>query len=180
MVELNTSRLSLQPLELGHAEDLLNYRSDAEINKYQGWIPDSIEGVRDFIKNKVATTFDIPDTWFQFAIITKEDKKLVGDLGVHFIDEDNTQAELGCSLDKQYHGNGFALEAMNAVIDYLFNTLNKHRIHASVDPRNISSVKLIDNLGFRKEAHFRESLFLNNEWVDDVIYAQLKSEWFKK
>lgn len=180
MLELNTNRLILRPLEIEHAEDLFSYRSDKEINKYQGWIPANIEDVRDFIKNKVATTIDVPDTWFQFVIITKEDNKLVGDLGVHFIDEDKAQSELGCTLDKQYHGNGYALEAMNDVIDFLFNKLNKHRIHASVDPRNISSVKLMEKLGFRKEAHFRESLFLNNEWVDDVIYAVLKSEWSKK
>ena len=180
MLELTTGRLLLRPLELVHAEDLFSYRSDVEINKYQSWIPDGIEEVRDFIKNKVATTIDVPNTWFQFVIITKEDNKLVGDLGVHFIDEEKAQAELGCTLDKQYHGKGFALESMNAVIDHLFNTMNKHRIHASVDPRNISSVKLMENLGFRKEAHFRESLFLNNEWVDDVIYAQLKSEWSMK
>ena len=177
MLELNTSRLLLRPLQLDHAEGLFSYRSDAEINKYQGWIPDDIEDVIDFIKNKVAKTFDEPETWFQFVIIDKEKNKLVGDLGVHFIDNDNTQAELGCTLDKQYHGKGFALEAMKVVIDNLFHKLNKHRIHASVDPRNISSVKLMENLGFREEAHFRESLFLNNEWVDDVIFAQLKSEW---
>lgn len=180
MLELNTSRLLLRPLELEHAEDLFSYRSDTEINKYQGWIPDGIEEVQDFIKDKVATTIDVPNTWFQFVIIIKEDKKLVGDLGIHFLDEEKTQAELGCTLDKQYHGKGFALESMNVVIEHLFSTLNKHRIHVSVDPRNISSVKLMKNLGFRKEAHFRESLYLNNEWVDDVIYAQLKSEWSKK
>jgi RimJ/RimL family protein N-acetyltransferase len=180
MPVLTTSRLILRPVELEDAEELFSYRSDAETNKYQGWIPASLEEVHEFINNKVAKTFDVPDTWVQFVIINKEDNKLIGDLGVHFIDEDKTQSELGCTLDKQYHGHGFALEAMKVVIDYLFNNLNKHRIHASVDPRNINSVKLMENLGFRKEAHFRESLFLNNEWVDDVIYAILKPEWVNR
>jgi len=32
-------------------------------------------------------------------------------------------------------------------------------------------------LGFRKEAHFIESIFKNGEWLDDIIYAILKKEW---
>nr|WP_321487069.1 GNAT family protein [uncultured Draconibacterium sp.] len=72
---------------------------------------------------------------------------------------------------------GFATEAAKAVINYLFCELKKHRITASIDPENIASVALLEKLGFRKEAHFRESLFLNDKWVDDVIYALLAREW---
>jgi len=177
MPTLNTSRLTLRPLTLVDAEEIFNYRSDAIVNQYQGWIPENIEEVIDFIKNKVSPTIDIADTWFQFVIISNKDGKVIGDLGVHFIDKEKSQAELGCTINKEYHGKGFATEAMAEIISYLFKDLNKHRIHASVDPRNIASVKLMETLGFRKEAHFKESLYLNNEWVDDVIYGLLQSEW---
>lgn len=46
-----------------------------------------------------------------------------------------------------------------------------------VDTRNTSSIRLIERLGFRKEAHFKKSYYLRREWVDDVIYAKLKTEW---
>ena len=179
MLELNTRRLNLRPLTIEYAEEIFKYRSDSVTNQYQGWIPTTIDEVADFINNKVSPVFDKADTWFQFVIISNSDGKLIGDLGVHFIDEEKSQAELGCTLDKKYFGNGFAMEAMNEVISYLFKKLNKHRIYASVDPRNIGSVKLMENLGFRKEAHFKKSLFLNGEWVDDVIYGLLKSEWHR-
>ncbi|MCH2196363.1 GNAT family protein [Kordia sp.] len=32
-------------------------------------------------------------------------------------------------------------------------------------------------MNFRKEAHFKQSLFIKGTWVDDVVYAVLKSEW---
>jgi RimJ/RimL family protein N-acetyltransferase len=66
---------------------------------------------------------------------------------------------------------------MKITMDYLFNTLNKHRITGSVDPKNSDSIKLLERLNFRKEAHFKESLFINGEWVDDIVYGILKSEW---
>ena len=85
-------------------------------------------------------------------------------------------AELGCTLHKDYQKKGYATEALKAIVDYLFGRLDKHRIIASVDPRNTASIQLIERLGFRKEAHFKESYYLRGDWVDDIIYAQLKTE----
>lgn len=176
-MELQTSRLLLRKLEINDAEAFFAYRSDAETNQYQGWIPYAIEDCRFFIKNKVAKEFNTPGTWYQFAIILKENGALIGDIGVHFLDEDGFQAEIGCTIAKLYHKNGFANEALGEVINCLFHTFGKHRITASVDPANHASIRMIEKLGFRKEAHFKESIFWNGKWVDDVIYALLRKEW---
>ena len=40
------------------------------------------------------------------------------------------------TLSLEYQCNGYATEAIIGVIDYLFSNLKKHRITASVDPRN--------------------------------------------
>ena len=53
----------------------------------------------------------------------------------------------------------------------------RHRIQASVDPRNVASMALLRSLGMRQEAHFRESLWLQDAWVDDVVFAMLAREW---
>lgn len=45
------------------------------------------------------------------------------------------------------------------------------------DPKKIDSIKLEERLGFRKEAHFKKSLLIKGKWVDDIIYAILKTEW---
>jgi RimJ/RimL family protein N-acetyltransferase len=75
---------------------------------------------------------------------------------------------------------GYATEALTKIVDYLLNDLNKHRIIASIDPANSDSIRLIERLGFRKEAHFIKSLFFRGEWVDDLIYAILAHEWKNK
>ncbi|WP_430813086.1 GNAT family N-acetyltransferase [Carboxylicivirga sp. RSCT41] len=176
-IELRTERLILRPVATEDAHAMFNYRSDSETNKYQGWIPDTINDVYDFLR-KVSQEINRADTWFQLAIIEAESSMLIGDLGIHFIGDE--QAELGCTLAKNKHGNGYAAEAMRVVMDYLFNTLGKHRIIGSVDPQNIKSIGLLDRLGFRKEAHFLESLLIDGKWVDDVVYATLKREWNKQ
>lgn len=122
----------------------------------------------------------MPGIWSQFVIIRKENLELIGDIGVHFLASDAFQVEIGCTLNKNHQGKGYATEALTETINYLFDVLNKRRIVASIDPRNQPSISLFERLGFRKEAHFRESLFINGEWVDDLVYAILKDEWKAK
>lgn len=178
--EINSKRLLLRAVKLEDAEAIFKYRSDAITNQFQGWIPSTIEDVHNFIENRVSSTIDIVDTWYQFAIIKKDNYELIGDLGIHFLDSDKKLVEIGCTLNKNEHGKGYATEALKETIDYLFNTLNKHRIVTSIDPENIKSIELVERLGFRKEAHFKESILINGKWVDDLVYAMLKSEWTQK
>lgn len=179
-IEINTERLLLRSIRLNDAIKIYEYRSDSIINQYQGWIPKTINDVNDFIKNKISSTIDLIDTWYQFVIILKENNVLIGDIGIHFLDSDKKQVELGCTIDKNHQGKGYSTEALKGTINYLINELNKRRIVTSIDPRNIKSIGLVERLGFRKEAHFKESILLNGEWVDDLVYAILKDEWNDK
>lgn len=179
-VEIKTDRLLLRSIKLNDAEAIFKYRSDAVSNQYQGWIPTTIDDVNDFIKNRVSLIIDMADTWYQFAIVKKDSGELIGDVGIHFIGSDNNQAELGCTLGKKHFGFGYATEALRETTNYLFNELNKHRIVTSIDPKNIKSIKLVERLGFRKEAHFKESILIDGVWVDDLVYAILKDEWINK
>jgi RimJ/RimL family protein N-acetyltransferase len=179
MMPIETDRLTIRLAEPHDAEAIYSYRCDPIENQYQGWFPASAEEVRDYISHMPAT-FDRAGICFQFAIITIDENRLIGDMGIIFTNQDNMQAEIGCMLHKDYQGKGYATEALKAMVKYLFSTLNKHRIIASVDPRNRNSIRLIERLRFRKEAHFRESYYLRGEWVDDMVYSLLSREWTDK
>jgi len=174
---IQSNRLILRPITAEDAEAVFGYRSNAVVNQFQGWIPETIADVHDFIRNKVSLVIDQPDTWFQLAIIKKDNGELIGDIGIHFLESDSLQVEIGFTLDCNQHGKGFATEALTEILKFLFLKLNKHRIITSIDPRNEKSIKVVERLGMRKEAHFRKSLLINNEWVDDLVYAILKEEW---
>lgn len=175
-MQLETDRLLIRPITLADADDLFAYRSDAKANKYQGWIPKTREDAVQFIA-KCSPSFNKPETWFQVIIIEKEAQEIIGDIGIHFFGSENKQVELGCTLNKSFQNQGFATEALKGVVSYLFTTLKKHRIIISIDPQNISSIRLVERIGFRKEAHFIESLWINGQWVDDIIYALIEKDW---
>ncbi len=172
--EIKSERLILRAVQSSDLKALFRYRSDSETNKYQGWIPTTTQEVEEFLGN-VATEINLPNTWFQYVIIDTQTMNIVGDVGIHFLDE--YQSEIGCTLEKNKQGLGFATEALTAVIEYLFTNLSKHRIIGSIDPCNSKSIRLLERLGFRKEAHLKESILINGKWKDDIIFAILKKEW---
>ncbi|MCY1661966.1 GNAT family N-acetyltransferase [Chryseobacterium sp. SL1] len=176
---LETERLLIRDLTLDDKQAVFNYRSDAEANKFQGWIPETLEDVEQFIERN-NKEFNQPESWYQVLITEKDSKAVIGDIGIHFFGSENLQAELGITLNKDFQGRGFASEALKGVINFLFGDLKKHRIMASIDPENIDSLKLMERIGFRKEGHFVKSLFWKNNWTDDVIYALLREEWSKE
>ncbi|MBB4034981.1 RimJ/RimL family protein N-acetyltransferase [Dysgonomonas hofstadii] len=176
MINIRTGRLTVRLARPDDAEAIYSYRSDFIENKYQGWFPYSEQEVRDYMAS-MPQTLDVAGVCFQFAIVEVDTDRLIGDMAVIFTNHDLMQVEVGCTLDKNFQGKGYAAEALKAMVNHLFIELKKHRVIASVDPRNTASIRLVERLGFRKEAHFKESYYLRGEWVDDVIFALLRKEW---
>ena len=67
-------------------------------------------------------------------------------------------------------------EAVNAVVDLVFNSLMAHRIVAEIISGNEASVRLAERVGFRKEAHFVQSILFKGEWRDEIVFSILRNE----
>jgi RimJ/RimL family protein N-acetyltransferase len=172
-----TRRLKLTPLVASDAPAMFAYRSDPEVCRYQSFEPGTLGDVEAFIGSLQSHAFDSAGTWFQFAIRLQESGQLIGDLGTYFDADDPSQVEIGFTVAPACQGHGYGTEAVIGVLDYLFGPLDKHRVFASVDPRNARSVALLKRVGMRQEAHFLKSLWFKGEWVDDLVFGILASEW---
>lgn len=86
--------------------------------------------------------------------------------------------EIGYVLNRDYWGNGYAAEGCKALIQQAFSN-GIHRIYAECDPENISSWKLLEALGFWREAHFMQNVYFWKDegerpiWKDTYVYALL-------
>lgn len=174
---LVTPRLILRRLEPADAGVIHAYRADPEVARYQSWEPASAEEVEDYIKRLQGVALLTPGAWFQLGIVRRDTGELIGDCGIHARADEPRQVELGITLAPAAQRQGFAAEAMSALLDYLFTRTETHRVCCSVDPRNRSCLRLLEKIGLRREAHLVESLFLKGEWVDDVVFGVLRQEW---
>ena len=175
-IQLETERLLLRSVREEDVPAIYAYRSRADVGKYQTRYR-RLADARRLIKRVRAIALNTPNTWHQLAVIEKRGGGLIGDLGMHFTGKENRQAEIAYTIAPAYQGKGYATEAVLRMMGFLFGKLRKHRLVATADPRNKSSIKLMERVGMRREAYFRKSFWTGKEWTDDVLYALLKEEW---
>jgi RimJ/RimL family protein N-acetyltransferase len=88
------------------------------------------------------------------------------------------QAEIGWILDPAHQGQGYASEAVRALLAHCFEDLGLHRVTAICFTDNEASWRLMERVGMRRESHsVRESLHRSRGWLDSYTYALLEDEW---
>lgn len=156
----------------------MSYRNDPLVAKYQSWsLPYSNEKAQAFIDEMEDNHAPKQGQWLQLAIELKETGKLIGDVAFCIKEDDIRQTVIGFTIDSNYWKLGFATEALTSLLDYLFEDINLHRIVADCDTENIGSWKTLEKLGFRREAHFVESLLIDGKYTSEYHYGLLQREW---
>ncbi|GAA2660164.1 GNAT family N-acetyltransferase [Paractinoplanes durhamensis] len=173
---ITTERLILRRFRPADAPVLADYRSDPDVARYQSWdAPFPLLKAEAAVASFMESSPDIPG-WFQYAIERIEDRRLIGDVAVRMHDN-RKQAEIGFSLATAYQKQGFATEAVRAVLDRLFRLQGLHKVTGECDARNVASAGLMERLGFTREGTLRQQTFIKGEWTDDLIYGVLATEW---
>ena len=86
-------------------------------------------------------------------------------------------AELGWTFDPAFGGQGYATEAVRALIGLCFGQLGLRRLHADCFFDSEPSWRLMERVGLRRELHsVRESLHRTRGWLDGLSYALLADE----
>jgi RimJ/RimL family protein N-acetyltransferase len=93
-------------------------------------------------------------------------------------DARGVQAELGWALRPEDMGQGYATEAVEALLRICFEGLGLRRVTANCLAANTASYRLMERLGMRREAHtVKDALHPSGDWVDGYSYALLAEEW---
>jgi RimJ/RimL family protein N-acetyltransferase len=171
-------RIVLRRFRREDLDAFVAYRNDPEVARYQSWSACSEGEGRHFIAEMQKSEPGQRGEWYQFAIALKSTDALIGDCALGMKGEDERQAELGYTLARAYHGQGYASEAITTLLGYVFGELKLHRLIAQVDCRNDPSVKLLERLGFRREAHFLQNFWFKGAYSDEYLYAMLQQEYF--
>lgn len=152
------------------------WMSDPEVVAYQLYEPRSREVVAEKVAEySKALLLEKTDDYIQPAIVL--DGVVIGAIYFKLHSADDSTAEIGWALNREYHGMGYAFEAAQAMLRVGFEKVGLHRIFAELDPRNAASVALCTRLGMREEAFFVEHMWFKGAWADTGIYAMLDREW---
>ena len=149
-VILETDRLILRAWKITDLDDLFEYASINGVGEKAGWEhhkskDESLEILKMFIDEKKV-----------FAIVLKENQKVIGSIGIEECREDldtNLEnllgRELGYVLSKNYWNRGIMTEAVSKVIEYCFKILKLNYLIATYFNYNIESKKVLEKLNFK-------------------------------
>ncbi len=146
-MKIKTDRLIIREYTHADADELLALFSSPETTPHSDWYLMTPEAVSVFLDNAVARQSDQPRGYFSFAITDKYSGEYWGHISLR-CNEDITHGEIGRTIKVHLRNKGYATEALQAVIEFAFDSLRLTHILAVLHKDNISSIKSLEKAGF--------------------------------
>jgi RimJ/RimL family protein N-acetyltransferase len=160
-----------------------------DIPKFVEWLNDP--DVRTGLLLYLPLSLDAEQKWFdnmltmpaeeQPLVIEIQDQdewKMIGNIGLHKIDQRCRSAEVGIFIgEKSLWNQGYGTKAMQLILKHGFETLNLNRIMLDVFADNLGAIRAYEKCGFVHEGRKREAAYKNGIYVDILIMGILRSEW---
>ena len=158
---IETTRLRLRPLTEADCAAFLDYYMDANAAAFLGGhiTLSEAEALQVFRGNCLT-----PLTW---GVERKADGLLIGDIHLGDLVE-LYLAQIGYLIHRDARRQGYAAEAVSAVLGYVFTETSIGRVRALALPRNKASLRLLESCGFRREALLRDGDYGGR--VEDILY----------
>lgn len=132
---------------------------------------------REYTLEEIKTQIIEDTSREDYAICLNETKEMIGELSILDIDSPNHAAVFRISMNHTNHtGKGFGTEAMELIINHVFNDLKLNRLQLEVFSHNVRGIRAYEKVGFVKEGILREALFYQGNYPDEIIMSILKSD----
>lgn len=150
-----TDRLTLRRSEPGDAEAISAYRSDPAVHVHQGWGDTGADHVRDEIIEMARRLPGELGGWVQFSVLAGD--TLVGDVGLSPAGDDEPGVvKVGYTIAPEHQGQGYATEAVRALVGYAFEVLGARIVRAYADEDNVRSTAVMRKAGLTLVDRFEE------------------------
>jgi len=174
---IETERLILRAWNLNDVDDVVDGLNNLNVSKWMSVVPYPYtkKDAEDFIKNSIETKA------YNFAIVLKENNKVIGGTQLRNIDLVQGTAHGGIWINEKYHGHGYGREAWGARIKYAFEVLGLRRLENGFFDGNEKSWKMQQSFGYKIEGTKRQryKCLSTGKIVDEHITGLLKEEWIK-
>ena len=174
MIYYETDRLILRNYQIDDVSDFYEYMSLEFTALHEDFEPYSLEKSEDTVKQRLNN-----DRYL--AVVLKGNGKVIGDLT--YREEDYGTYDIAYDFNEKYGKKGYATEACKALVNHIFEVENARRLYAGVNEGNENSWRLLERLGFRREAYCIEDVSFKKDengnpiYINSYYYALLRREW---
>ncbi|MGY8827169.1 MAG: GNAT family N-acetyltransferase [Candidatus Latescibacterota bacterium] len=173
---IETPRLLLRKMRAKDVDALYALFSDPQVSRYYDLATfqsrDEAKQLIESFLQRYARRIGL-----RWAIAHKDTPdQLIGTCGYNIWFQEAHRAVLGYDLLPAHWRQGIMGEALSAVLDLGFSSMQLHRVEALTFPENIASRRLLDRLGFGEEGVLRDYQYLHGRYQSMAIYALLAQE----
>jgi [ribosomal protein S5]-alanine N-acetyltransferase len=179
-IVLESPRLTLRPLSEADADSIAALANDWDVTKYMIVLPYPYEPKHaiEWIKRHADGLEAGREIHWGITRRGNDGSpgELLGVIGVH-LESPHHRASFGYWLGKRHWGHGFATEAAQAVVRYVFDVLRLNRLWAEHMPDNPASGRILKKIGMKQEGVLRRHIYKWETYHDSVVYGMLREDY---
>jgi len=178
--KFETQRLILRKPRMNDAQRIKDIFGDIRIlrNIVPAPYPYQLKDAKKFIEGQIKK-WEKSD--YLFLLELKSEKKIIGAMGLHDINNFSGKAETGSWIGMKYQKKGYITEAKIAVNDFAFNKLKLRKLVSPVFSGNKASNATQKRIGYKLEGRLRKNdkCKATGKTHDTNLYGLLKEDWKK-
>lgn len=174
--QIETERLILRRFTVEDAPKMYeNWASDDEVAKYVTWSAHAnVEATTELLKMWVKGYEE--ENQYNWCMVLKENGEPIGNISVVAIKEQVQSMVIGYCIGRSYWQRGYTSEALQAVMNFLFDEVGVNRVEAAHDARNPHSGQVMKKCGMLYEGTRIEAGWNTSGLFDVVCYGLTKKQ----
>ena len=173
---LNGTVVTLRELRTSDAKSLFAMLTPEEVSRFISPPPSTVEGFKGFIawtlRQRTAGVYSC------FAVTLKGSDTAIGIFQVRETEPGFGSAEWGFAIGSAFWGTGAFQDGAELILEFAFETLGVHRLEARAAVLNERGNGALLKTGAVQEAILRKSFLRNGQYLDQVLYAIIKDDWY--
>jgi len=167
-------RIYLSPLDIEDYQTITKWMNDETLSSGIGNITKLISELSE--KNWIETV--CKNCEYHFAVVNKEDDKLLGIYGLEEKDSVSRRFHVGGFIgEPDNRGKGYGTEALKLITKFAFEILNAQSLFSDINSFNLVSVKAAEKSGYKKVGTFRKSVYYNMEYHDSILIDIIREDY---
>lgn len=171
-----TERIRIRKLLKSDIEDLVDLYSDEEVFEHEFDYPRNLSEVEYTVETILDEYTLLEKSVHRYVVEYKSNHKVIGTISWEFKDPEGLVCEIGGCLRSDFFDKGIGTEVFKVLLEFLFGQ-NTIRVFCSCSANNARAIRVVEKLGFEKEGHIKMAIFLNGEYIDEVYYGLMKSNY---
>jgi [ribosomal protein S5]-alanine N-acetyltransferase len=172
---LEGENIYFKSLSTNDAQEIHNYASDEEVSRFIGWrLMNTLNETSEYIETMIKR--ESAGTHLYASIVLKSTQEIIGTAMIFNFDQEAKKAEIGYVFHRDHWGKGYGTECVALMSNFGFESLNLHKLHASVVDANIGSARILEKNGYELEGRLKDHFFIEDKYYNALILGKIKTK----